>query len=109
MAFHAHDGPELPEAAKQHIQVDYANEARLENGEVFRRALEAENGSKPSDAALWEARLSERMYRNLQKLKTIDGSRLFTAMKPLIPLVALWYDFLPGALNRVLPMRCREV
>jgi len=53
--------------------------------------------------------LTPRKQRNLQELKTVDGGGLLAAIKPLLPYAALWVDFQPGALNRVLPMRCREV
>lgn len=90
------------------VQRVHEGESSLRDGEVFRRALEAKGRGDSDEAAGWSTMLTDRKRRNLYELETADGGKLFAAFKPLIPLAALWADFQPGALNRVLPMRCRE-
>jgi len=79
------------------------------DGEIFRQVLVAEHERDETTATRWSAMLTERKRRNLKELKRLDNGALLAAMSPLLPFVALWVDFQPGALNRVLPMRCREV
>lgn len=98
-------------AAREQLQYEdnVINDSKPADGEIFRRALDAELKGDQKIAAHWSAMLTERKRRNLRELKTIEGGRLLAALEPLLPLEALWVDFQPGALNRVLPMRCREV
>jgi hypothetical protein len=79
------------------------------DGEIFRRVLVADHERDEAASTSWSAMLTERKRRNLKELKQIDNGGLLAAITPLLPFAALWVDFQPGALNRVLPMRCREV
>jgi len=101
--------PGLSTAAQEHIKHEYIHKSSPTDGEIFRYALVAELEHDETTAAYWSAMLTPRKQRNLQELKTVDGGGLLAAIKPLLPYAALWVDFQPGALNRVLPMRCREV
>jgi hypothetical protein len=101
--------PELPTAAREFFRHEYMHKSNPTDGEIFRQVLVAEHERDETAAACWSAMLTARKRRNLTELKKIDGGGLLAAITPLLPFAALWVDFQPGALNRVLPMRCREV
>lgn len=101
--------PGLSTAAQEYIRHEYMHKTNPTDGEIFRRVLDAEHKCDETTAARWYPMLTARKRRNLRELKNVDGGGLLAAITPLLPFVALWVDFQPGALNRVLPMRCREV
>ncbi|KAM0714573.1 hypothetical protein Q7P37_009869 [Cladosporium fusiforme] len=98
----------LFDSAQEYIRHEYMHKTKLTDGEIFRRVLDAEHKCDETTAARWHGMLTARKRRNLRELKKVDGGGLLAAITPLLPFVALWVDFQPGALNRVLPMRCRE-
>jgi len=99
----------LSVAAREYIRSEYMNESKPADGEIFRRVLDAERKSDKDAARHWAVMLTARKRRNLRELKSVDHGNFLSAIRPLLPFAALWTDFRPGALNRVLPMRCREV
>lgn len=101
--------PGLPAGARDFIRHEYMHKLDPTDGEIFRRVLVADHERDETAANSWSAMLTERKRRNLKELKQIDNGGLLAAITPLLPFAALWVDFQPGALNRVLPMRCREV
>lgn len=99
----------LPAAARNFVRHEYMHKSNPTDGEIFRRVLVADHERDEAASTSWSAMLTERKQRNLKELKQIDNGGLLAAITPLLPFAALWVDFQPGALNRVLPMRCREV
>jgi hypothetical protein len=101
--------PGMPPTAREFVRHEYMHKANPTDGEIFRQVLIAEHERNETASAHWSAMLTERKRRNVTELKKIDGGGLIAAITPLLPFAALWVDFQPGALNRVLPMHCREV
>ena len=99
----------LPAGARDFIRHEYMHKLDPTDGEIFRRVLIADHERDEVGATYWAAMLTERKRRNLKELKHLDNNGLLAKITPLLPFAALWVDFQPGALNRVLPMRCREV
>lgn len=98
----------LPDAAQNHIRCEYRPKIKPTDGEIFRQVLDAERRSDAIEAARWSQMLTPRKQRNLREIRRVDEGRLLAAFTPLLPYIALWVDLQPGALNRVLPLRCRE-
>jgi hypothetical protein len=99
----------LPIAAQRFIRHEYIHKSNPTDGEIFRQVLVADHEHDEIASTYWSAMLTKRKLRNLKELKKIDEGGLLAAITPLLPFTALWVDFQPGALNRVLPMRCRDV
>ncbi len=98
----------LPDAAQNHIRCEYRPKIGPTDGEIFRQVLDAERRRDSIEATRWSQMLSQRKQRNLREIQIVDEGRLLAAFTPLLPYIALWVDLQPGALNRVLPLRCRE-
>ena len=78
-------------------------------GDIFRGYLQADMGRQPLKAKEWLLRLSDNNRKRIRQLKQPVERNLLAAFLELLPYAALWTSFQVGTLNRILPMRCREV
>lgn len=79
------------------------------DGQIVRLAFLAQLEGRCDEATRLSQLLSDRMLRSFKELQTFAGGKYLALLTPLLQFSALWTDFQPGALNRVMPMRCHEV